>query len=65
MMKIRMTITLDMDDTQMHSWAHEYGLDMDEVASDASEHIGDMVREHVENISQVRDFATITRFAVK
>lgn len=64
-MEIKMTINLHMTDADLHAWANEYGLSMDEVASDASGHLGELVQATIANISQVKDFTSITRFAVK
>lgn len=64
-MNITITIKLNMDDAQMKAWAREYGLNTEEVASDATHHIGELVREHVEAMPHVEEFTTVKSFQVK
>lgn len=64
-MNITISFNLKMSDADLHAWANEYGLDMSEVASDATEHLGSLVREHVAQIMQVREFAVIQEFQVR
>lgn len=64
-MQIKMNVTLHMTDEQMRSWANEYGLDMSEVASDATEHLAGLVHEQIKQMSHVREFTSLTGFTVK
>ena len=64
-MQIKMTVTLHLSADQMRAWANEYGLDADEVADDAREHLSALVYEHVKQIPHVGEFASLTDFTVK
>jgi hypothetical protein len=64
-MEIKISLTLSMNDEQMHAWANEYGLDMDEVSSDATGHISEIVHATIKNIPHVQDFTRVTGFMVK
>lgn len=64
-MDIQITIKLHMDDTQLRDWAHTYGLDMSDASSDATGHIGELLKAAVEMQPHVKEFTTITKFAVK
>jgi hypothetical protein len=64
-MEIKISFTLNMNDEQMHAWANEYGLDMGEVSSDATGHIGEIVQATVKSIPHVQDFTRVTGFTVK
>lgn len=64
-MKIQISMTLNMNDEQMRSWANEYGLDTEEVPQDARNMIGDIVKEAIERTYHVPEFTTITRYTVK
>jgi hypothetical protein len=59
-MKIRMTITLEVNEEK---WANEYGLEPGNVREDATEHLRYLVRGTVENIPHIVDgLAAVTRF---
>lgn len=64
-MKIKVSFELNMTDKDMKDWANEYGLDLAEVASDATHHLGELVREHVAQIQHVREFTTIQNYQVR
>lgn len=64
-MKIKVSFELDMSDANLHAWANEYGLDMSEVASDATHHLGELVRETVKGMMHVEEFATLKNYQVK
>lgn len=64
-MQVKMSVTLHLSDEQMHAWANEYGLDMEEVATDATEHLGALVHEAIKQVPHVGEFASLTGFTVK
>lgn len=64
-MKIKVSFELVMSDANLRAWANEYGLSMDEVASDATDHLGELVNAAVKGIMQVEDFATLRNYQVK
>lgn len=64
-MGIKISFELDMTPDDLRSWANEYGLEMDEAASDAAHHLGELVREHVKAISQVQEFAKVKNYQVR
>ena len=64
-MKIRISFELDMNDEQMHYWANEYGLDMAEVASDATGHLGELVQERVKALHHVEEFTSMRNYQVR
>jgi hypothetical protein len=63
-MKFNISFELDMDDEQMHAWARAYGLTMDQVASDASHKLGELVRTRIAAIAHVEDYTTMTHYQV-
>jgi hypothetical protein len=64
-MDIKISFTLSMNDDNLKDWALEYGLDMSEVSSDATNHLGELVREHVKAIQHVEEFASLKNFRVQ
>lgn len=64
-MNIKISFDLVMDEAQLHAWANEYGLDASEVASDATNHLGELVREHVKAIHHVEEFAALKNYHVR
>lgn len=64
-MKIKISFELEMSDANLRAWANEYGLDMSEVASDATHHLGELVREHIKAMYHVEEFATLRNYQVK
>jgi hypothetical protein len=63
--KINISFELEMNDKQMSAWANEYGLDMEDVASDATGHLGSLIREHVKNLYHVEEFASLKNYQVR
>lgn len=63
-MDIKISFTLSMNDDNLKDWALEYGLDMSEVASDATNHLAGLVQEAVKGVSHVEEFATVKHFRV-
>lgn len=64
-MKIKISFELEMSDKNLHAWANEYGMDMSEVASDATHHLGELVRENVKAMMHVEEFTTLRNYQVK
>lgn len=64
-MKIKVSFELNMTDKDIKAWANEYGLDLAEVSSDATRHLGELVREHVAQIHHVQEFATIQNYQAR
>jgi len=64
-MKIKISFELEMNDDNLKGWANEYGLDASEVASDATHHLGELVREHVKAIHHVEEFASLKNYQVR
>jgi hypothetical protein len=59
-MKIRMNITIDVDEKK---WANEFGLEPGKAGEDAKQHMPELVRWSIDNLSHVRDgLAAVTRF---
>jgi hypothetical protein len=59
-MKIRMTVTLEVDKDK---WANEFGLEESEVREDAKEHMAALVQRQINQLPHIRDgLATVTRF---
>lgn len=65
MTKIRISFELEMTPENLKDWANEYGLDLSEASSDATGHLGDLVRAAVKGIMQVEDFATLRNYHVR
>lgn len=65
MTKIRISFELEMTPENLKDWANEYGLDLAEASSDATGHLGDLVRAAVKGIMQVEDFATLRNYHVR
>jgi hypothetical protein len=63
--KITISFELNMTDKDMHDWANEYGLSMEEVASDATGHLGELVRAHLAQLPHVKEFTTVQNYHVK
>jgi len=64
-MKIKISFELEMTDENLHAWANEYGLEMDEVASDATHHLGELVQDKVSRMMHVKEFTTVRNYQVK
>lgn len=64
-MKIKISFELEMTPKQLRDWANEYGLDMSEVASDATGHLGELVQATIKGMSHVQDFTTVRNYQVK
>ncbi len=62
-MKIQLTVTLELNEDQKRAWANKYGLGMDEVASDATQYLGALVREHIEQMPHLQmEYASLADF---
>lgn len=64
-MDIEISFTLHLDDNQMKDWALEYGLNLSEVASDATNHLGALVLENIKTMMHVEQFTTVKNYHVK
>ncbi len=64
-MKIKISFDLNMTEADMKAWANEYGLDPAEVASDATRHLGELVREHLVQLPHVQEFTTVQNYQVR
>ncbi len=64
-MKIKISFELEMSDANLHAWATEYGLDMSEVASDATHHLGELVEAEIKAMIHVAEFTTLRNYQVK
>lgn len=64
-MRIKISFELEMSDANMRDWATEYGLDMSEVASDATHHLGELVQEIVTDVPLVKEFASVKNYEVR
>jgi hypothetical protein len=64
-MKIKVSFELEMSPDNLRDWANEYGLDMSEVANDATHHLGELIRETVKGMSHVEEFTFMKNYRVQ